>query len=879
VDANKDATNERIEVIRNKEIIVNTYLQALHNARKWDYFAEFKSLLIVPFAIKSLKKALIDAKGRGVRLRFVTEITKDNINQCKEAMKIAELRHLDGVRGNFAVSETEYIATTSATGVDSQTITIPYVIYSNVKQDILQQHYVFEILWSKAIPAEQKIRAIEEESVIEKTEVVYGTEDVIDTELRFFFEAKSRIDTCMDYTRPPLVVGIEPIRKSFVVAKSKGVRLRYLTEITNENLSSCKEILKVVDELRHLDGIKGNFMISEREYLATTNSREKTQPSTIIISSNVKEIVEHQQYVFDTFWNKAIRAEQKIKEIEEGIIHYETKILNDPEEIIKGISRIIASSSELSNCLTPGGMQYSYNYFFEIMRKLLEKQKKGEHKGIRCISNINKDNAKLARIFLDAGIQIRHVKNLPPMSFSVSDKEIAATIEKMEGGKMVQSLLLSNEPAYVSHFYSIFEELYNNGIDARDRIMDIEKGADLADIEVIQSSSRARLLYLDLVKSAAEEVLLVFATTGAFVRQQKMGVIQLCQEAAKERNVRVRILMPSHESTAQKIQNYSEHIDVRHIEQTSGTKATILLVDRKVSLVMELRDDSKGTFDEAIGLSTYSNSRSGVLSYVSIFENLWIQTELYKQVKEANERLKLHDKMQQEFINVAAHELRTPIQPILTVVGLLHSTKGQINKQQMDDSLDLIRRNAQRLKRLAEDILDVTKIESQSLILNKERLNLNDVIASAIQDIKNQIDDSTGLGVLFQSKDDIIFLEADRYRITQVVTNLVSNAVKFVKEYNGTISINLEKLEDDGREVALVSVKDNGIGIDADIFPRLFEKFVSKSFKGTGLGLFISKNIVEAHSGRIWAKNNRGVLEEKGATFYFTLPIININHE
>ncbi len=160
--------------------------------------------------------------------------------------------------------------------------------------------------------------------------------------------------------------------------------------------------------------------------------------------------------------------------------------------------------------------------------------------------------------------------------------------------------------------------------------------------------------------------------------------------------------MPVHESTAQTVQdlkqNYPERIDVRYIEQTSGTKATILLVDRKV----------------------YSNSRPGVLSYVSIFESLWMQTELYKQVKEANERLMLHDKMQQEFINVAAHELRTPIQPILTMVGILHSKKGHINSQQMDDSLEMIRRNAQRLNRLAEDILDVTKIETRSLILDKD---------------------------------------------------------------------------------------------------------------------------------------------------------------
>jgi two-component system, OmpR family, sensor histidine kinase VicK len=191
----------------------------------------------------------------------------------------------------------------------------------------------------------------------------------------------------------------------------------------------------------------------------------------------------------------------------------------------------------------------------------------------------------------------------------------------------------------------------------------------------------------------------------------------------------------------------------------------------------------------------------------------------------------------------------------------------------------MIHRNAQRLKRLAEDILDVTKIESQSLILNKEQLNLNDIVVSAIKDIKNQIQDGGQAQMLYESKgDDIILIEADRYRITQLVTNLLSNALKFVKGYGGLVSITIEKKEDVGvggagrgvQEVALVSVKDNGTGIDPDIFPRLFEKFASKSFKGTGLGLFICRSIVQAHGGRIWAENNA---DGKGATFYFALPM------
>jgi hypothetical protein len=169
--AKNDTSNERIEVLHNKEIIVSTYLQALHNAKKWDYFAETKSLSLVPLAIQSLDEALIDAKNRGIKLRFITEITKDNISHCKDAMKIAELKHLDGVQGNFVVSDTEYIAT-NPTAVESDSITIPYAIYSNVKKDIKQQDYVFEILWNKAIPAEQKIREIEEGIVHYDTRII-----------------------------------------------------------------------------------------------------------------------------------------------------------------------------------------------------------------------------------------------------------------------------------------------------------------------------------------------------------------------------------------------------------------------------------------------------------------------------------------------------------------------------------------------------------------------------------------------------------------------------------------------------------------------------------------------------------------------------------
>src|SRR5919198_470458 len=431
----------------------------------------------------------------------------------------------------------------------------------------------------------------------------------------------------MNFTRPQLAIVLDPIRNAFVDAKNRGVRLRYLTEITTENISYCKELLSIVSELRHLDGIKGNFMINESEYLAPMVLFQKGKVAAQIIHSNVKELVEQHEYMFDTLWSKAISAEQRIVQIEEGVEPVETKVLEDKEKIFSHMKSVLEKASERSVCSSIGAMQLVYNNFFDEYRKILDKYRRNRQgKGVRWITSIDKHSIDLVKIFLNAGMQLKHVKNLTPMNFAVDNKHFYATIEKMEGGRIMESLLVSNEPAYVKHYNSIFEELWKSGIDATDRIRDIEAGVDLADIEVIPSSARAQEIYLNIVRSAAEEILWIFPTTNAFIRQDKIGAIQLGKDAAKERNVKVRILAPASNLIEQKVQQLKQYcpdesIDVRYIEQMSETKATILVVDRKASLVMELRDDSKSTFVEAIGLSTYSNSRAGVLSYVAIFEN------------------------------------------------------------------------------------------------------------------------------------------------------------------------------------------------------------------------------------------------------------------
>lgn len=261
----------------------------------------------------------------------------------------------------------------------------------------------------------------------------------------------------------------------------------------------------------------------------------------------------------------------------------------------------------------------------------------------------------------------------------------------------------------------------------------------------------------------------------------------------------------------------------------------------------------------------------------------------------ANEQLKIQEKMQKEFINVAAHELRTPIQPILGLSEILRSRVTKGTEWQGQDLLDIIIRNAKRLQRLAEDILDVTRIESQSLKLKKERFNLNQSVSQIVEEYRNQIqkagsdlvseNNKVEISLVVVPNKDDIFVEADKGRLVQVISNLLSNAVKFTRqeEKEGdkepwrekqvkTILIMIEK--DDQKKEAVVSIRDGGVGIDPEVFPRLFSKFASKSFEGTGLGLFISKSIIEAHGGKIWAENNASENDgSRGATFRFSLAL------
>jgi two-component system, OmpR family, sensor histidine kinase VicK len=540
----------------------------------------------------------------------------------------------------------------------------------------------------------------QKESKQEKTEMLIGDEVTASRVSEFFSNMSKKFDTCANSEAPSVAMTI--FRDAYENMKSRGIKIRWVTDITKDNLTHCKDLTQYAD-VRHISSLNGNFGVSEIEYIAAATINEG-QHTPKLIYSNSKEMVEQQQYIFDNFWSKAVPAEHRLREIEQGV---------------------------------------------EAQR-----------------------------------------------------------------------------------------------------------------IEVVYDAGQALELYQSMIMFAEKEIKIMFPTTNAVIRQDKAGILFLLQEAAKK--CQVKVLMPNEELIRNFIPINDSNITTKFIEQEESGKATILIVDNKASLMMELKDDRKKTFHEAIGLSTYSNSKAGVLSYDSMFESLWKQTQL-------NEELKCNEKMQKEFINIAAHELRTPVQPILGMAELLElSFEGGKEKIEISkDDIELILRNAKRLERLSSDVLETARIDSQSLRLNKERFGLKEVISGSIRDAESQIDDQD-ITIRYDPKD--IVVNADKGRISEVISNILDNAIKFTRK--GSIAISTEVKTNNNHNTyndeAIVLIRDEGAGIDSEIASRLFSKFATNSQKGTGLGLYISKSIVEAHGGKIWAKNNE---DEKGATFGFSLPL------
>src|SRR5919107_2172297 len=473
-------------------------------------------------------------------------------------------------------------------------------------------------------------------STTNKTIVLTDSKDIMSSAATLFPDVKERIDCCADSNAPISHIMLEPVRDGYIQLKNGGIKVRFITEITKENLYYSKELMKIV-ELRHLDGIKGNFGISDGvEYRASPTSKQEGPPSEYIIST-MKSFVEQQQYFFDMLWSKAIPAEQRIKDIEEG-----------------------------------------------------------------------------------------HRKEF---------------------------------------------------------------------FEVIDNPEWAAEVYINLAKSTKNNALLLLPSSKALVTEHKLGVLEYLIEASKNKDAcDIRIICSIDDNNTHIIRRlYEEAPTIKVLNNRINLATKVFIVNDDTLFRAELRDPEADTFSKALSFATYSNSKPTVGAFRSFFELLWESNTTNEKLYEVNKKLQQTDKVQREFINIAAHELRTPIVPILNLSELLYSKiielqqEGKQEEKEMLEMSEIILRNANRLHQLTEDILDVTRIESNTLKLRKEKFNLNDVIVDTIEDYREQIANGNVKLMYEPGNNNTVIVEADRRRVTQVISNLLNNSIKFTKE--GTVTV------------------------------------------------------------------------------------------
>lgn len=710
----------------------------------------------------------------------------------------------------------------------------------------------------------------------EKTEVFHGEENAMKILLQTMSNVQKEALVCADANSAAFSMGLAPIKKGYSDFKRRQVRIRFITEITSENLQYVKELMNYA-EVRHMDTVKGNMAVSETEYVATA-TLEGAKPIMQTIYSNAKPILEQQRYFFENLWIKAVHADQRIRQIEEGIEPRITKIIDSPEDVISRARHVIETSDRLSVCSDLDYLKMIETFASDLIKKILEKSQNGEHKGVRWIGTINKEHVALIQQFLTLGMEIKHLR-YTPLNFSVTNKEFNFTVSNTAADDSISpNVLISNELPYIKQFNSLFEELWSQGVNAADRILEIEKGIEPDIFEIINEKNKVAELLLSLSKLAKEEVLFLLPNDKALVRMKKLGVLDALQNASLQ-GVNVRFICPVTDANSQIVEQLRVQSQIKFVKGNES-QSGIMIIDSSHFISAELVNPTSETFSEAIGTALYSNSKRSTSMLRSFFNSLWNQAEL-------NSRLELQEKMEKEFVNMAAHELRTPVQPLLGMTDILMSQFEEDQREEEEEErgskrnkkkaiavtkeeIEMIARNAKRLERLTSDILDVSRIESNALKLNVEVIDLNEKIRIVVNDEISAIPQGKELEIIFDQRESApLFVRGDKSRLFEVLSNLIGNAIKFT-DSGGTITVTAEKSV--AKKEAIVSIKDTGKGIDMEILPRLFTKFASKSDKGTGLGLYLSKGIIQAHGGKMWAENNK---DGKGATFRFTLPLRN----
>ncbi len=692
---------------------------------------------------------------------------------------------------------------------------------------------------------------------------------------------KTKMDVALDRNAPSSVVTFTAYYNGIKDIMSRGGKIRCITDVTPENIGYCKILLGLVSELRHLDGLKGGVAINESEYLAT-NFFQHAQPLSEVIYSSAKEVVAQGQYIFDTLWKNAIPAVKRIQEIEDGIEPIKTEVIEGAEEIGKKLHQITEESNYLHICSTPKGMALGRDHYFGIENNTNKKFADGSVKWVTSINN--QKEIEVVKFFLKDGIKVKHISNIPSINFVISDKYFASTTEKVSGTKTISNFLVSNDPVYIDHFSTIFDNTWKSSVDAVDRIRELGE-AKLFKTKMISNPEESLDILNHAYTSARNEILILLPSRNALSRLRNTKDLEKLNELGMK-SIIVKILIISSRQINQikKIRQKYPKIEFRVLEFNFPILNRITIIDTFKTIIIKIKDDSITITKNAMDVTTFIEGGYTALSYKSIFDTLWEQTLTYEKLKKVNKELQSHGKLQKEFIDILAHEIRSPIQPI---IGLTKYVKNTLKDKEQIELLDSVIASGQKLNTLTKNILEISRIEDNVFTIRKRKFDLNEAISNTIKTFERTLRESKSkISFEFTDSRNVHYINGDKTRIEQVVSNLIHNSIKSIKRSRkksegGMISIfiksknknkngNLHELQKIDEMVEII-VEDNGEGIDPKVKPYLFTKF-TKSLDGNGLGLYVCKKIVELHGGKITLAKGKKI----GARFIITLPSSHI---
>lgn len=650
--------------------------------------------------------------------------------------------------------------------------------------------------------------------------------------------------------------------------KSGGI-IRCIIKFPSRNHFELPPFLNLCTEIKCLDKIDGIVAVSECEYVKLSISATGTAILDGMYSNN-KDVLPITRFSFETlFANASPFRSHMLKLVKNRDHSLSLPCINSTDNAAYKLSHFIEKSDHICIYSSIDELIFGYQDYLDKFKVITSKEKNGQHIRIRWLTTIrNKNDILFVNRFLKMGIEIRHLSEQPAFSFAVSDKYFTSIIKRIKKGKnVIDRLFLNSDQDNLLYFQNTFEKLWDTATDCDERVQQIVNHID-DKIEVIYDSNQALQRVYDLSTLVKKDILIILPSMNGFYRTEISGGFKMLNRLG-ERGIRVRILTipdPENLMEVNKIKSKYHNLVFRDLEQTMMSYNRIIVFDDKNTLLWEVIDDNQQKYADALGLALFIESNKITETITIIFNSLWRQSEIHSRLKEAHENLKSHGRMQSRFMDLVAHELRTPLQSILGITELL---KEEIKNNDQNFMLRVAMANAKKLQRLSENILDITRLEGNILYLNKEHFSINHLAIQITSDLVRNVEYNKYVAIEYVNFDKDILIFADKFRIGQVIQNLVDNSMRFVRN-RGKITLKLNTKRVHSKNILELSVEDDGEQLKPEIFSKLFTKFASDSYYGPGIGLYLCRKIVEAHKGRIWAKNNH---KTHGCTFTFRIPI------